>query len=975
MIQVLGALMLWLPCVPSLGHAQVPPITPSGLNTQVNLSALPPAGKVQYDITGGTRPGGGVNLFHSFGNFNVPTNNIANFLNGVSFDVNGNPLAAGLPTSNILGRVTGGNPSTIFGTIQTTGFGNANLFLMNPTGFLFGPNATVNVGGMVAFTTADYLRLAAGVLFNATSNAAADALLSAAPVAAFGFLGSNPAAIAVQGSTVAVQPGQSISFVGGNQGFTYTNPDTGSTASVPNGVTVTGGQLLAPGGQVNIASVASPGEMLAGTLAQAPNINGQSFGALGTIQISQQSLIDVSANGGGTVLIRGGQFVLDNSTISINVTGPGVGPPGAGIDIVVNQDAVIQNGAILQTSVSGDATPGVQYGGVHVQADRIEIIGSEDIVNFPLTGIISDVAPDSTVKGGDIKLEANSILVKDLGTGTTLVETTTLGNGSAGKISLRTGENLEIAGGTIDSFAVFGSGHAGDIELRSTQGNILMTNHTFVSSQASPFSTGNSGAIVMGAPGGDILLADMTQISNAARGTGALGGIEIDANNLTLLNSGISGDNLTTNPAGNITVTLSGTLNVGGTGFNSFIQTISRGPAPAADLDVMAKGIVITDGARLSTETFSSGPGGHLNISTDNLQLTNGGQVRSGSTILPPDPGGPPPDIPSGRGGTITIQGLASPAESVLIDGAGSGIFTDTQGTGAGGNIFVNANSVTLQSGGTLSAKTSGTDATATGGTITVNATNQVTMTGRASITASSTGPGNAGNISINVGQQFEIRDSSVKTEAAQASGGNIDIQAVDSVRLVNSSISTSVLGGSGSGGNITIDPNIVVLQNSQVIAQAVQGAGGNITITTPLFLADSTSLVSASSQFGLNGTVTIQSPTSNLSESLGPLASKPNQAQSLLTQRCAALANGQASSFVVAGREQLPADPGSWLTSPLAFTALGENLGAGYAVASTPAIVAIAAHDTDTVSLRRLTPAGFLIANFADSEATGCHS
>ena len=88
-------------------------------------------------------------------------------------------MTSGLPTSNILGRVTGGNISNIFGTIQTTGFGNANLFLMNPAGFLFGPNATVNVGGMVAFTSADYLRLADGVRFNAIPNAAADALLDA----------------------------------------------------------------------------------------------------------------------------------------------------------------------------------------------------------------------------------------------------------------------------------------------------------------------------------------------------------------------------------------------------------------------------------------------------------------------------------------------------------------------------------------------------------------------------------------------------------------------------------------------------------------------------------------------------------------------------------------------------------------------------------------------------------------------------
>ena len=141
-----------------------PPITPSGLNTQVGGPSTV-AAKTQFDITGGTRAG--TNLFHSFGQFNVPNNNVANFLND-----------SGLPTSNILARITGtngNNPtlSSIFGTIQTTGFGGANLFLMNPTGFLFGPNATVNVGGMVSFTSADYLRLADGVRFNAIPNAVA----------------------------------------------------------------------------------------------------------------------------------------------------------------------------------------------------------------------------------------------------------------------------------------------------------------------------------------------------------------------------------------------------------------------------------------------------------------------------------------------------------------------------------------------------------------------------------------------------------------------------------------------------------------------------------------------------------------------------------------------------------------------------------------------------------------------------------
>jgi filamentous hemagglutinin family protein len=262
----------------ALAQVPAPPITSSGLNTRVSAPTTLPSGQVNYNITGGTRPGGGTNLFHSFGNFNVPTNNVANFLNETA-----------LPTSNILGRVTGGNISNIFGTIQTTGFGTANLFLMNPTGFLFGPNATVNVGGMVAFTTADYLRLADGVRFNNIPDAAADALLSAAPVAAFGFLGSNPGAITVQGSQLSVSPGQSISLVGGNI--------TIQSGTLDNG-TVQPARLSAPGGQINLASVASPGEILAGTLNQAPNINGASFGALGKIQVLEESVIDASGDGG-----------------------------------------------------------------------------------------------------------------------------------------------------------------------------------------------------------------------------------------------------------------------------------------------------------------------------------------------------------------------------------------------------------------------------------------------------------------------------------------------------------------------------------------------------------------------------------------------------------------------------------------------------------------------------------------------------
>lgn len=288
-----------------------------------------------YDITGGTRPGNGPNLFHSFGDFNVPNNNIANFLND-----------SGLATSNILGRVTGGNISNIFGTIQTSGFGNANLFLMNPAGFLFGPTATVNVGGMMTFTSANSLNLADGVRFNANPTASADLLLSTAPVAAFDFLGSNPGAISVQGSQLSVAEGAGISLVGGN-------------------ITVQAGTLTALSGDVTLVSVGRPsnpnvgGEVVVAGSGQGSGFTPTGFRSLGTINLSQGSTIDVSgtassANVAGSVLIRGGQFVMDGSSIKAGVTAPYFEPGGSGGTVEVTAEQVtLSNHSTIDTSPAG----------------------------------------------------------------------------------------------------------------------------------------------------------------------------------------------------------------------------------------------------------------------------------------------------------------------------------------------------------------------------------------------------------------------------------------------------------------------------------------------------------------------------------------------------------------------------------------------------------------------------------------------
>lgn len=334
--RLMVGLSLFLAVPLSVSLAQVAmPITSSGLNTTISAPITLPSGETQFDITGGTRPGGGPNLFHSFGNFDVPDNNIANFLN-----------TSGLATSNILGRVTGGNISDIFGTIQTTGFGNANLFLMNPAGVLFGPTATVNVGGMMTFTSADNMRLADNTHFNAVPNAGADQLLSTAPIVAFGFLGSNPGAITVQGSHLAVAEGTGISLIGGT-------------------ITIQDGTLTAPSGQITLVSVDRPshskmgGEVVSSS-GQGPEFNPTGFKSLGAITLSQGSTIDTSATAGsgpleghtgGQILIRGGQFIMDASEMNALTQNA---PPGVAVGNieVTAKHVALTNQSSLDTSTS-----------------------------------------------------------------------------------------------------------------------------------------------------------------------------------------------------------------------------------------------------------------------------------------------------------------------------------------------------------------------------------------------------------------------------------------------------------------------------------------------------------------------------------------------------------------------------------------------------------------------------------------------
>jgi len=194
-------------------HAQ--PITPApdGTGTTVTLDGN------QFNIDGGTLSGDGANLFHSFEQFGLDANQIANFLS--------NPQI-----QNILGRVVSGDPSIINGLIQMTG-GNSNLFLMNPAGIVFGQNATLNLPADFTATTATGIGFGDTNWFNAFGSNNYENLIG--DPSQFAFDLAQPGTI-INAGDLSLTPGQTLTLIGGtvvNTGTITSSEGTVNIAAVP----------------------------------------------------------------------------------------------------------------------------------------------------------------------------------------------------------------------------------------------------------------------------------------------------------------------------------------------------------------------------------------------------------------------------------------------------------------------------------------------------------------------------------------------------------------------------------------------------------------------------------------------------------------------------------------------------------------------------------------------------------------------
>ena len=985
-----------------LGECLIPPVSfsqgvPSSITPDGSLGTVVTKSGAVHGITGGTRPGDGPNLFHSFGQFNVSVGEVANFMND-----------AGLPTENILSRVTGGDASQILGTIQTTDFGGANLFLMNPAGVVFGPNASLDVSGSFHVSTADFIRLGEGGEFHA--DLGRESLLTAAPPEAFGFLQNNPAMVTVDQSDLEVSSGNSISIIAGDIEIIGPGFD---------GVD----QIIAPSGRVTIVSVGSPGEVSPLSFDEENPVNVDSFERLGTINVNQTAEIRVSGDPAGTVVVRGGSLFLEGGITTSNRGS--TDHPGVAIDIGIRGALHLKagpDGAQIAGSSFGDGNAG----DIHIRAGSIELVGRPDLDNADANigsrssfGVPNFGTPPTAGDGGNVFITTDRLILRDRA----FISTAAFGDGNAGDITIRA-NSIELLGdknvATITSFTT-GVGDAGNIDIQAddflvsggpsslltglgagtfgenatgSSGTITVQSNVLelrkggqISSSTSFGASGAGGTVdilakekliisersVRGSPPGifvnstnlskgdagsinivspSIEVSKGGQISAFSNSFGNSGSVEVETKRLVVANdSFIEATNFGAGEAGRLVITAEDVVLTGPIPANAFSQPglFAIGgffAKSAGNITLETKSLSILQGAQILARTAGGGKGGTIDIAADQIVIDGfdlnspSGDPRSG-ILADTRSFQPRPELATGKGGDVIIasgsigihnNGVISVQSASLGDGgnivlASESLNMSTEGAitaqamtnGNAGTIDVSVQgSIQLQNSSITSAANQGI-----AGDISIKSGNDIFLTDGSFVSAETLGPGNAGKINLQAQNSIVLEQSTIKTLAVQADGGDIKLTASDTIQLTDSLISSSVGGGPSTvGGNINLDPDFIILTNSDILARAGVGQGGQIQLTANVVLADPFSNISASAgPAGISGTVSIRAPIQNLSGTIAPLPEDLVKGAQFYASRCAAQKGGKLSSFVYHKVPVLPVQPGDFMNSHIVWT------------------------------------------------------
>jgi large exoprotein involved in heme utilization and adhesion len=472
-----------------------------------------------------------------------------------------------------------------------------------------------------------------------------------------------------------------------------------------------------------------------------------------------------------------------------------------------------------------------------------------------------------------------------------IVANITSGAGDAGSINVES-ERVSLTQGAKISSGTFSTGRGGDVTITASD-SVFISGH----SNSDPQSrTGVGSQTAGGGDAGDLQIStpefnmDGGAISSGTiKGSGNAGNIEISVERANLTGGAIiTGSTLqgSSGHGGTITFTASKSITIAGSspdGSPNLITSLTIGSGNAGRIFLSTPELTMSQG-EITTFAFdtSTGHAGDIELQVGRATLTGTGQPLGSSQFLDQA------SINSTsrnteQGGTIKITA----SDSVVLSGPGVEILSEADGGGESGTIDLHAKDIQLTDGATISSKNT---ATRDGGNVTITAT-----------------------------ETFRSDNGRVTTTAANANGGNITIGAGALAHISRSEISAAVRSEQGKGGNITIEPTSTVLNRSTITANAFGGPGGNVRITSDVFLASPDSSVTASSALGVDGLVDIQSPITSISGSFAPLPETFVNVSELLPVRCAArLRDGQASSFVVRGRDALPTSPDGVLPSPI---------------------------------------------------------
>lgn len=596
------------------------------------------------------------NLFHSFSEFNISEGRGAYFFSP-SADI-----------TNIFSRVTGDNPSALLGFLGTFGLSEPDLFLMNPNGFIFGPNALLDVKGSFVVTTANQLQFQDQGFFSATS-ASPPSILTINPSAfIFDQQVDQPEYSIESEASLSVNEGRSLLLVGG--GVMENNTSTSGE------LIIRAGRLRAPGGYLGVAGLTEPGSILLTydedgdpRLVEPQGYSRTSFSMTG--EANGFAELDVTSGGGGDIEVYAN---------NINILG--------GSDICAG---------IGQASNCGNQA--TNLGGIGRQAGDIVL---DALGTIRLSDAISVVENRVNATGvgdaGDIFINARELIIEN----EAFISSSSFGLGSAGNVNIDVQDEITNNDGLIEAgIGAFRNtnlnpGDAGDINIFAD--SLYVVNGGQIS--ALNAGTGNAGNININTDNITVIDGASPDFTSAVstivelNGLGNAGDINISTGSFYVLGGGqLASDTRGQGDAGNITINARNEVVFDGFSLIPFIDpftgelvrlferpstalsgTIGAGAGVGGDITINAANrIVLSNMAELSSVGFS-GNTGDIFLNARSIELQNG-EIQT--SVLGP-----------GEGGNISIVG------NQILMRQDSDIRSDVPVAGNGGNIYMRANSI-----------------------------------------------------------------------------------------------------------------------------------------------------------------------------------------------------------------------------------------------------------------------------------------